>query len=81
VWTYSTLTPSGLAELFRHVDVEPPEFRGLRVQGAERQVIAGQTDAQAAALDDLVEAGSLLGVRRGRHQQEGSDETGQNSNH
>jgi hypothetical protein len=70
-----------LAERLRHVDVESPEFRRLLVQRAERQIVAGQADAQAAALDDLVEPGGLLGMSRSRHQQKGDGERPQNSNH
>ena len=62
------LDPERLAQCLRHIDVEPPEFRCFLVQRTERQIIAGQTDAQRAALNNLVEPGDLLGMRRGRHQ-------------
>jgi hypothetical protein len=58
-----------LAERLRHVDVEPAEFRCRRIKRAERHIIAGQADAQRAALDDVVETGGLFGMRCGRHQE------------
>ena len=70
-----------LAQRLRHIDVEAAEFRRRLVERTKRQIVAGQTDAQGAAFEDLVEAGGLLGMRRGRNQKKGGGEAGQNSNH
>jgi len=65
-----------LAQRLRHIDVESPEFRRRLVEIGKGQIVAGHTDPQCAAFDDVVEPRGLLGMCRGRHQKKCDGEAG-----
>jgi hypothetical protein len=75
------LDPERLAQRLRHIDVKAAKFLRRPVEITEGQIVAGHADPQAAALDDVVEAGSLLSLRSAGGEQQCGGEGGENSDH
>jgi hypothetical protein len=70
-----------LAQCLCHVDVKAPIFRRRFIKKTKGQIIAGHSDAQRSALQDLVEPGGWLSLRRSRNQDKRGNQAGENAQH